>query len=431
VEAAAEHQRRGDLEKAMSSGYGGEWSDQRQVEQARRRQYLAQIAGLEAEAAAMRQQAKAMSRIARVTVTVDVTTPARTETSDGLARHAERLRASVAAAREAMHREAAAAWSAHLHASLPKVTPQVRPAAPRKGRDGTGRGGPADAADDRFAREQAAAAIENSRQVLAGNLARCDPRDVERLERLACGLTDAGPLAALALLGSVAESVERRKRAVEAAATRERLRVIAQDTLPGERPTLLELITRTPDPDLPDVARQVSEAVDRADRIRSRDRVAQAAAEALRELGCEVGPEFGVLLADADADAAIVAMRGFPGYGLRVKLSGKKFETLVVRQADPGGAGGVAVQAARDAAVQHAVCGQMDLAWESFGRVGVSLEERRRIGAGAEPVAVVDPARWAKEFCPTVAGAAASSSSPAAVQWHHEEPVLRELRHDG
>ncbi len=231
------------------------------------------------------------------------------------------------------------------------------------------------------------AEVAKARQALADSAASCHPDDVERLERLALSLTGTDLVGAQALRHSVAESVARRKQAGLAAATRARLRVTVADTQAAERPTLLQLVDSTPDSGLPGLEAQISESVRRADRARSRARVAEAAVAALREIGCAVDDGFATHL--SAADAAIAPLREHPGYGLRVRLSSTSLETLVVRQ--PGADG------ARGATVQQGVCDRMDPAWVLLGQAGVRLAEQHRSPAGVEAVPIVSAGQWTAE----------------------------------
>lgn len=359
-------------------------------------------------------------------VTLDVAQPARDATSAELSQHADQLRASITAARQGLESQVSEAFTRRLRENLPKVerSDRQRPGAARPPGRALAEGETASwevaakAGLERVARE-----ISQARQALADNLSRCDPADVERLERLALALGESGTAGVHALEQSVAESVEHSQRARQAAISRQRLRVLLADAMPAERRTLAEMLGTVPDSGLPTLTTQVEAAVARADRHRSRVQVARAAAGALRDLGCDVGTDFATFL--SATDTAIVPMRDFPGYGLRVSLSSTSLQTLVVRH------GGLA--RGRDTAVQQAVCDRMDGAWAGMRRTGVVLTEQHRTGAGAEPVPAVGERQWDAEIRVASAGSAPGLVvAPAADPgWLADDDPGRELRYGG
>jgi hypothetical protein len=399
----------------VSSGYAAGWSYEREREAAARRAQRAEIAALHGQAHALGKQAAALRRlIGSWQSPALAAAPGANATSAELARHAERIRTVVEDAQKDLDLRVADAWTATVRDSLSQAA-----ASSTRGRrrGGTGKASPParPAAAPPAGTANVSAEVSKARQALAEFAGSCHPDDVERLQRLALSLTDTDLVGAQALRHSVAESVARRKQADLATATRARLRVIVADTPAAERPTLLQLLDSTPDAGLAGLEAQISESVRRADRARSRAKVAAAAAAALREIGCAVDDGFATYL--SAADAAIAPLREHPGYGLRVRLSATSLETLVVRQ--PGADG------TRGAAVQQGVCDRMDPAWVLLAQAGVRLAEQHRVPAGLEAVPVVSAGQWTAECHST--DHPAQAGVPAAGQWQPEaEPVLRE-----
>jgi hypothetical protein len=347
----------------MSSGCSGSWSSERLRETAARRAQHAEMAALREEAAALQRHATALRRIAPdAAVSIELPAADANATSAELLRHADRLRAAIADARQRLECQVSTAFARRLRQNLPSPESRERP-----GRTVT--------------RE-----ISTARKALTDNLSRCDPADVEHLERLALALGESGLPGVRTLVQRMAASVDRRQRARQAATSRERIRVLVTDVLPEERGTFLELLASVPDPDLPTLANRAQAAVARADRHRLRAQIARTAAEALQSLGGAVGAGLASLL--AVTEAAIVPMREFPGYGLRISLSSNSLQALVVRHASLADGG--------DRAVQQTVSDRMDQAWAILLQAGVAATERHR-AAVAEPVLVVSEQQWAVE----------------------------------
>jgi hypothetical protein len=407
----------------VSSGYAAGWSYEREREAAARRAQRAEIAALQGQVHALSRQAAALRRLIggwQAPVLADA--PGSNVTSAELARHAERIRTVVQDAQKDLDRRVADAWTVTVQDSL------SRAAASTTGRRWRRAAGPASPPAEQWQPSQErqaaglaasppagtaniSAEVSKARQALAEFAGSCHPDDVERLQRLALGLANADLVSAQALRHSVAESVARRKQADLAAATRARLRVIVTDTPAAEQPTLLQLLDSTPDSGLPGLEVQISESVRRADRTRSRAKVAEAAVAALREIGCAVDDGFATYL--SAADALIAPLREHPGYGLRVRLSATSLETLVVRQPGADGACG--------AAVQQGVCDRMDPAWALLAQAGVRLAEQHRVPAGLQAVPVVSAGQWTAE-----GHSANRSGQPAAGQWQPQaEPTLQ------
>lgn len=411
----------------MSSGYAAGWSYEQEREAAARRAQRAEIAALQGQAQALGKQAAALRKlIGSWQEPVLAAAPGAGATSAELARHAERIRAVVETAQQDLNRRVADAWTATVQDSLSQAAARTTGHRWHRGAEQSSRWArQREPAEERPAARPAAsppagtanvsAEVAKARQALAEFAGSCHPDDVERLQRLALSLTDTDLVGAQALRHSVAESVARRKQADLAAATRARLRVLVADTSATERPTLLQLVESTPDSALPGLEAQVSESVRRADRARSRAKVAAAAVAALREIGCAVDDGFATYL--SAADAVIAPLREHPGYGLRVRLSPTSLETLVVRQPGADGTHG--------SAVQQGVCDRMDPAWVLLSRAGIRLAEQHRVPAGLEAVPVVTAGQWAAECHRT--DHPARARQPAAEQWQPEaEPTLRE-----
>ena len=409
----------------MSSGYAGTYVSARAVEQAARQARQASIAALRAEHAALRRQASALGRLADGwRASAGTRAPSIAATSAELAIIEQQLRADIDRERRDLDRLVREAWDSAVRDSLAAIPEALSRPAKRSGRPAPGATGRQRAALDRQDQEAAAAdqrsrasdEVTKARQAMAEHISHCHPDDIERLRRIALGLGEADVVAAQALKQSVAESVARQRQAERSAMDRERLRTLAADALPEERPTLLQLVDNAPDSGLPGLEERIDQAAARAVRARARAGVARAAVAALQEIGCDVGPEFGTFL--SAANAAIAPMPAFPGYGLRVRLSASSIETLVVRQQGSDGASG--------GAAQRAVCARMDSAWALLAQAGIRLDERHRIPAGAEPVPVVAGRQWAAECQED-----AMTSGSQAAQWQPEAAPAEQVLRDG
>lgn len=399
----------------MSSGYGARWVSAEELEAAARRAARAEIATLQAEAAALARQAAALRGLTGGWQTPIMTSaPGAASTSTELTSYAQRLRAGLGEARAGLDRQVSEAWAAAVRISLAGVS------GPQRDRRSPATRGGSIPAPGSGTRQQAGAEVSKARQALSGHLSQCHPDDIERLQRMALALGPTDVVAARALQHSVAESVQRQRAAAHAAATRERLRVVAAGAGDAERPALLQLVDTTPDPGLAVLGERIAAAAAQADRVRAAAAVAEAATAALQEIGCEVGGDFATYL--AGAGTAIAPMTRFPGYGLRIRLSPTTLETLVVRRE---GSDGVLAGAA-----QQAVCLHLDPAWDLLAGAGFQLDEQHRVPPGTEPVPVVSAGQWAGE-CPPAAAGRAGESATAAAQWQPAaEPAHRTLRHE-
>jgi hypothetical protein len=387
----------------MSSGYGGEWDYAATREAAAVREQRARLAALRQQATSLRAKAAAARRLGvRASPQIDDSEPAANASSTELATWANALDAAVTAASADLDHRMNAAWLTRLG-----VTPS-RPASTTPRESATrayARRREAEAADrdttSAFTRNRDQAAVAEARAMLAESLTRCDVADIEELEGLATALRDGDLAAEQALRRKLAGSIIRRAEAERAAHTRERLLSMISDALPAERAGLRAMITHAADPD--QAREHVERAVARADRVRAQVSVAAATADALRELGCEVGEDFSTFL--GSRGAAIAGLRDFPGYGVRVSVSESDIETLVVRRVDAA--------AGQDLAVQRAVCARLDPAWETLRRTGVGLSAYRRVEPGEEPVPEIGPAHWSAE-CPAAARSARRTDTTAA-----------------
>jgi len=230
----------------MDSGCSGRWSAERQQDLVTHREQRAELEALRAEATTLRRQATALRQFARESmVTIEVGTVASDATSADLVLQAVQLRAAIAQTRRSLERQVGAAVTRRLRRNLPPAESQERP------------------------RPTATPQIGQARQALADNLARCDPADFDRLDRLALALDESGLPGVRSLLQAIAGSVDSMQRSRQAASSRARIRVLVADVLPQERETLLELLGSVPDPDLPTLANRAQAAVARADRHRT------------------------------------------------------------------------------------------------------------------------------------------------------------------
>jgi hypothetical protein len=379
----------------MSSGYGGTWDYAAAQEATERRRQRAQFAVLRQRTAKLRAQAEAARRLGvRTTLRIDDSEPATNASSAELAARVAELDGTITTAGADLDRRMNEAWMARLG-----VTSDPRTAAaPRESAmDAHERSRHAKSARHEaamlFTRDRDQAAVAEARVMLAGSLTRCDPGDVEELEHLAAALRDGDLASEQALRRKVADSIAHRAHAAQTTETRERLLSLVSGALPAERAGLRAMIRHAADPESARV--HVERAVLRADQVQARASVAAATAEALRDLGCDVGEGFATFL--NERGAVITGLRDFPGYGVRIRVSESEIETLVVRRIDAG--------TGKDLAVQQAVCAKLDTAWGELHRAGVGLSTYRRVEPGTEPVPNIGQARWAAEFRSTTRAA--------------------------
>jgi hypothetical protein len=233
----------------MSSGYGGGWDSAAAAEAAARREQQARIAMLREQTGLLRAQAEAARRIGvRAGVHLDAEA-ARNASSTELAAHAARLEVAVSAARTDLERRMREAWAARLGSDRPRrAASGPRRTAAQTYADGrreeAGRVARDRAEREEFAQQRRRVAADETRAVLAANLARCDAGDAEELERLASALGDDDTAGEQALRRKIADSIERREGAARVAVVRRELLTKAADALPAERADLLQMIRR-------------------------------------------------------------------------------------------------------------------------------------------------------------------------------------------
>jgi hypothetical protein len=285
----------------MESGHG-RWPAQREREATSYRVQRAEIAALLAGADTVRRRAKALRMLPdSPAFAIDVTLPAAAATPQELADHAEHLRSAIATARRDLEWQVSEAFTSRL---LQKLEAHGKPGDARE--------------------------LLPAQRALADNLTRCDPGDVEYLERLALGLAETGSAGLRELERSLSESVDRAQRAMQATMSRERIKVLIADVLADEHVMLTALLASTPDQDLPALMNQVQAAVVRADRHWSQIIAADAVTRALRDLGLTIGPRFAAHL--AETGAAILPLAD--GHGVRVSVSGSSVNLRAARRAE-------------------------------------------------------------------------------------------------
>lgn len=173
-------------------------------------------------------------------------------------------------------------------------------------------------------------------------------------------------------------SIERRRGAVERESDRARLLELIHDVPPADQDGLRALVTAATDLDA--VAETVYQAVERADLAQHRQKVADATAAALADVGCLVGEGFESML--VTETQAVVGLDGQDGYGLLVRLpaDGTTLLTAVVRAEDQDATG------KRAHAVQSAYC------TETLPELDVKLREHGVL-LDAQPFLRAEPGR--------------------------------------
>lgn len=177
--------------------------------------------------------------------------------------------------------------------------------------------------------------VKDAQRLIARSGYRCESADLDAVRSAFDELTshdslDRARTQALEIAVLVSRSIDRRKQLLALHERRVRLLNLVEDALPQERDELRAALRETADPSEYEVA--VHQAVERADLTRHRKNVAEAAADALAELGCVVGDDFETLLID-QAEAVVTLGEARPGYGLLVRLpqSGTQLMTAIVR----------------------------------------------------------------------------------------------------
>lgn len=385
----------------MSSGYTARIEHARRIEERSRREQRAELAALRREVAELTERARALHDVApALEVPVVVGEPAEGTSAAALQSYVATVRTRLSDAQREVRVQAEQAWAGRLRLSMRvdgEGSARVRLARQRARAD----------AATRFRAERAAAETAAARAAFAANAGRCAPEDLAELGRLAQELPEGDTVAAASLSRRVALSIERRTGESKAEARRARLLVLVEQAPGGERATLRALVRNGRDLDA--MAAQVEAAVEREDQARDRAATATAVTEALTDIGCEVGADFDTYL--ADAQAAIVGLRGFDGYGVRVTLTAGRLESRVVRHAQ--------TSHVHDIEAEETVCGGLDRALARMTASGVTLRTLHRVEPGGL-VPAVAAERWKAEYRP-VEGS----------DWQgDDEPVLREMRHD-
>lgn len=264
-----------------------------------------------------------------------------------------------------------------------------------------------------------AAQIEAADRLIRTDLSRCDVADLESLHRLRADISSAittrqARVAFGELEIAVADSIRRRRRAEEVAQVRASLLELADDALPEERVGLRAIIEQDPDPGA--LSAVVAQAAARADLVRARDVVAKAAADALLEIGCEVGEDFATLLTEQNEAVVAFGENWTAGYGLLVKLppgAGRVLTAVVKRD-------GVVTDPASDVAVQSQFCADGLPTWtDGLRDQGINLADGQLVLPGTLPVAPIPAGRWpnqAKTAKAAKTPAKRSTSRPAALK---------------
>ncbi|MFJ8958170.1 hypothetical protein ACIRG5_02220 [Lentzea sp. NPDC102401] len=224
-------------------------------------------------------------------------------------------------------------------------------------------------------------AVADAESLIAGSGHRCDEDGIASARGVFAELVTAGSVAraralSLEIAVIISKSIARRRAAAALDDGRVRLLELVRDAPSADQERLRELITGAADLDA--VADTVYQAVEREDLARHRQKVADAAAEALTELGCAVGEDFESLL--LTHTQAVVGFRARDGYGLLVRLpeDGTRLLTAVVRADDQAASG------AQAEAVQAAYCA------ETLPELHTKLRERG-VRLDDEPFLLGDP----------------------------------------
>jgi len=377
---------------SSSVGYNYVYVD---VEAQRRRQRRGEVAELRQQLADLQAQAARLRRSRRSAAGRGQVPEARQDaTSAELEMVADALRAAIDSARGEVDQALTEVSEARVGAAF-RADPGTR-RAPGTATEELARqraAEPATTAPRQPARELTAV-VGEAEELVAAEAHRCDPADLQLLQELLAELRTLNQPAtarqqAFQVRTVVTESIQRRDREHKAAVVRARLRTLVEEALPEDRERLRALIDTAPDPG--GLTGQVASAIDRADKARSRQAVAQATAEALLEVGCDVGESFVTLLAEG-AGAVAAFDQAMPGYGLVVRLPERQTRLVaaVVRRAD------VPSSPERDRAAQERFCADQldDMVRRLNGRIGLSPTPYLRMAPGQVPVAEVDPARW-------------------------------------
>jgi hypothetical protein len=383
---------------SSSFGYNYVYVDR---EAERRRLLRAEIAELRQQLSGLEQQAAALQKRSgrRRASRSEATAPSRDATADQLDAAATDLRASIAAVRHDVDEGLKRFWANRISAGLGAGGLREREA-PTTATEELGQLGPDPTARSATSLPTPLPAVERDTAVaeaealLARQGQRCDPADLGLLERLLAELRTLDEPAAIRkrsfeIRTVVKASIDRRTLEQKGEIVRARLLTLVEDVLPEDNERLRALVTAAPDPGL--LTREVTQAIARADKARSRAAVARATGEALREIGCDVGEEFVTLLADKGQSVAAFD-DAWPGYGLVVRLpkDQTKLVAAVVRRDD------VAASRQQDLAVQRGFCDHKleQVASRLRKRIGISSTPFLRLAPGQHPVGTVAASDW-------------------------------------
>ncbi|MEU6236128.1 hypothetical protein [Kitasatospora sp. NPDC047058] len=394
-------------------------AEERRVENLRRAELRAQLGELAEHAQGLRGEAKQLRRNYRTgKVRVPVVRAAADADAAELGRLVEQARAANARAAEELAGAVADVWSA----VLPEATAApARPAAPtgRRAPEAGGHTEAAGAAEQERLERVRAGALAEADTLLARDVPRCDPADLERVAALVESLRAAGTVSAVRMtltdLGALVQhSVHRRRRAEELAELRAALVELAQDADEADRERLVAALTAAEDP--AHLRAAVERAVAEADARRHRAPVAEALRDVLRERDYLVGEDFADLLEregeavvpfgdPADGGAADGAAPA-AGYGLRVVLSRDRatLSTSVVRRdgttaddraTEHTGHVGRGDRDEQDELVQRWFCEeQLPEIEDGVRRQGVQLQRTAAMAPGTMAAGVVPGGSW-------------------------------------
>lgn len=385
---------------SSSVGYGYSYVDEVAAERRRLRE---EIARLGAQAGTLRAQAASHSSAAAKSLGLDRFS-GRAGSSDNavLAALASDMRQAIAASQATVDELAADAWTTRRsrRGSSPgrsvSATEELARTATAGGRplaDGAVPG----AVPQQVSTGQAVArAVADAEALLRAEAPRCGAADLDQLDRRLTELRasdrpDAARRMFADLEHAVRESIARRKADERAAIVRAGLLARAADALPQDRDRLVAAIIDAPDPD--SLAAMVDDAVARADTARQRAAVSVAAAQALRDIGCEVGEDFVTILSGRGEGAVRLGPDWPDGYGVFVRLPDDSAQLLaaVVRHPDAD------ADLDTDRAAQQEFCDRgLDRFEDGIGRSGVRLHRVARMAPGQAPVGTVPAAKWAE-----------------------------------
>ncbi len=380
---------------SSSVGYSYSYVD---VEAMACRSLRIEIAGHAARTRVLRAQARRLRGAGRDAAAGRLARPAAGAGSTELSALAASYRMQVESAERELAGLQAAKWASLLAAPAGPAWPAVELSATgelaRSRVAGTRDQGSAPRGSATAGGEPAAAQVVAADRLIASELGRCDAADLESLQRLRAEISSASTtrrarLAFAELEVAVADSIRRRRSAEEVEQVRASLLELVEYALPEERPLLRPMIEEAVDPG--ELSAVVGQAAARADLILARDAVAEAAADALREIGCDVGDDFAALLTGQSETVVSFGDGWAAGYGLLVKLpadSGRMMAAVVKRE-------GTAASVSADEAVQRQFCDRGLQRWTGslHGR-GVVLADEQRMEPGRLPVAAIPAKRW-------------------------------------